>query len=57
MLAWVEIHDTSGDEHLGINRKASIHGADVFMICVATNDQTSLDHVPIWINEIKSVEQ
>ena len=57
MLIWVEIHDTSGDEHLGINRKIQYKDADVFMICIATNSQTSFDNVPIWINEIKEVEQ
>ena len=57
VLIWIEIHDTSGDEHLGCNRKVSIDGADLFMICIATNSQTSLDNVPIWLNEIKEVEQ
>ena len=33
----IEIHDTSGDEHLGINRKVQYAGADCFMICVACN--------------------
>ena len=31
----IEIHDTSGDEHLGVNRKVQYQGADVFMICVS----------------------
>ena len=33
----VELHDTSGDEHLGVNRKVQYAGADCFMICVAAN--------------------
>ena len=33
----VEIHDTSGDEHLGVNRKVQYKDADCFMICVAVN--------------------
>lgn len=33
----IEIHDTSGDEHLGVNRKVQYKDADVFMICVACN--------------------
>ena len=31
----VEIHDTSGDENLGANRKRQYLGANIFMICVA----------------------
>ena len=38
----VEIHDTSGDEHLNVNRTIKYGGADVFMICVAINNKTSL---------------
>ena len=37
----IEIHDTSGDEHLGVNRGIQYKGADVFMICVAVNNQVS----------------
>ena len=33
----IEIHDTSGDEHLGVNRATVYKGADVFMICCAAN--------------------
>ena len=33
----LELHDTSGDEHLGVNRKAQYEGADVFAICVSSN--------------------
>ena len=33
----VEIHDTSGDEHLGVSRKVQYQGSDGFMICVAAN--------------------
>jgi small GTP-binding protein len=33
----IEIHDTSGDEHLGVNRKIQYKGADAFVICCATN--------------------
>ena len=41
----VEIHDTSGDENLGANRSLEYRGADIFMICVACNDQDSLESV------------
>ena len=40
----IEIHDTSGDEHLGVNRKVQYKDADVFMICVAANNQESLEN-------------
>ena len=33
----LEIHDTSGDEHLGTNRQVQYQNADCFMICVACN--------------------
>ena len=51
----VEIHDTSGDDLFGINRTIKYRGADVFMICVAVNNQTSLQNVKKWKDEIKSV--
>ena len=53
----IEIHDTSGDSHLGINRKTQFRNADVFMICVAVNNQVSLNNVNKWRNEIKDVSQ
>ena len=31
----IELHDTSGDEHQGVDRKVQYQGADAFMICVA----------------------
>ena len=48
----VEIHDTSGDEHLGVNRKSTYLGADVFMICVAANNKASFTNIDKWRNEI-----
>ena len=51
----IEIHDTSGDEHLGVNRKTTYKGADVFMICVAANAPNSLKNVPKWKAEIAEV--
>ena len=53
----IEIHDTSGDEHLGVNRKVQYQGADGFMICVACNSKTSFASVDKWRNEITEVEQ
>ena len=38
----IEIHDTSGDAHLGVNRQTQYKGADVFMICVGANNLDSL---------------
>ena len=52
----LEIHDTSGDMELNANRKVQYAGADVFAICVAANDRNSLDSIPKWIAEIKTVE-
>ena len=52
----IEIHDTSGDEHLGVNRKVQYRGADCFMICVACNNQESLESVNRWKIEIQDIE-
>ena len=52
----LEIHDTSGDEHLGANRKMQYKGADVFMICVACNARKSFDNIETWRTEIQAVE-
>ena len=52
----IEIHDTSGDEHLGINRKVQYQGADVFMICVACNNPESLENVQRWKAEMQEIE-
>ena len=48
----IEIHDTSGDEHLGVNRQTTYKNADVFMICVAANNPDSLKNVQKWKAEI-----
>jgi small GTP-binding protein len=48
----IEIHDTSGDEHLGVNRKVQYKDADAFMICVAANNQESLESALRWRAEI-----
>ena len=53
----IEIHDTSGDEQLGVNRKTQYQGGDVFMICVAVNNQDPLTSVGRWKNEIKEEVQ
>ena len=52
----VEIHDTSGDDHLGVNRKVQYQDADCFMICVACNGRDSFDHIGKWKLEIMEVE-
>ena len=51
----LEIHDTSGDENLGINRQVSYNNADCFMVCVAVNNRTSLENVGKWQTEIRQV--
>ena len=52
----IEIHDTSADENLGINRKAQYKDADVFLILAASNDQESLESVAKWKAEIREIE-
>ena len=52
----IEIHDTSGDAQLGVNRATQYKGADVFMVCVGANNMTSLDNIGSWKNEINAVE-
>ena len=52
----IEIHDTSGDEHLGVNRKVQYQGADVFLICVVCTDKNNLDGVGKWKAEVQEVE-
>ena len=52
----VEIHDTSGDEHLGVNRKVQYQDADCFMICVACNVRESYESIGKWKAEIMEVE-
>ena len=51
----VEIHDTSGDDNLGINRQVQYSKTDIFMICVAANSQNSFKSVDKWAKEIRQV--
>ena len=52
----IEIHDTSGDDHIGSERKVVYSGADVFMICVAVDSLESYYNINKWFDEIQSVE-
>ena len=54
----IEIHDTSGDEHLGVNLKLQYKGADCFMICVAADKPRSLLHenISMWKAKIQEIE-
>ena len=52
----LEIHDTSGDENLGVNRKIQYQNADCFMICVASDKRDSFDNIPKWMAEIQLIE-
>ena len=52
----VEIHDTSGDDHLGVNRKVQYQCADVFMICISCAEKTNLDSIEKWMAEVQDVE-
>ena len=53
----IEIHDTSGDQHLGVNRATQYINADVFMICVAVNSPDSFENIARWKYEIQEVVQ
>ena len=48
----IEIHDTSGDEHLGINRATQYRNAECFMICVSANSRDAFYNVAKWKAEI-----
>ena len=52
----IEIHDTSGDQQLGVNRATQYKGADVFMICVAVNSRSSYENIANWKLEISNNE-
>ena len=45
----IELHDTSGDEHLGVNRKVQYQDADCFMICVACNALSSFESIELQL--------
>ena len=49
----LEIHDTSGDDSLGINRQVQYNRTDIFMICVAANSYDSFESVDKWAREIR----
>ena len=51
----LEIHDTSGDEHLGVNRQVSYNRTDCFMICAAVDKPEMLDNIANWKAEIRQV--
>ena len=48
----LEIHDTSGDENLKQNRKVVTAGADLVILCIATNSKSSFDNIVKWTNEV-----
>ena len=49
----LEIHDTSGDEELWRNREITYNSSDVFLVCVASNQRSSLEHVGKWVGEVR----
>ena len=53
----LEIHDTSGDQHLGVNRQVCYNRTDCFMLCVAINNRTSFENINKWRAEIRQVCQ
>ena len=52
----LEIHDTSGDEHIASNRKVVYKEADLFLLCCNAVHRSSLDNIPKWKAEIREVE-
>ena len=52
----VEIHDTSGDDLLGVNRKVQYQDTDCFMICVVCSMPESFDNIGKWKAEIKETQ-
>ena len=53
----LEIHDTSGDEHVASNRKVVYRDADLFILCCNSVQKSSVDNIPKWKAEIREVEQ
>ena len=51
----LEIHDTSGDEHLGTNRQISYNRTDCFMLCVSAVNRDSFESISKWQTEIRLV--
>ena len=51
----LEVHDTSGDPHLGVNRQVCYNRTDCFMLCVAVNARTSFENLIRWKTEIRQV--
>lgn len=49
----LEIHDTSGDENLVQSRQVQYTHTDIFIICVAVNNQNSCKNVKKWVTEIR----
>ena len=52
----LKIHDTGGDEHYSANDNVTYQGADVFMICVATDKITTFDNINAWRDRIMRIE-
>lgn len=53
----LEIHDTSGDEHVAQNRKVVYKDADLFLLCCNSVYQSTVDNISKWKAEIREVEQ
>ena len=51
----LEIHDTSGDHSLFINRQMTYTHSDVFIVCVSVNSRDSCENVSRWATEIRQV--
>ena len=51
----LEIVDTAGDPHLGVNRQEQYNHTDGFLLCVAVSSPTSLGTLDGWVQEIREV--
>ena len=49
----LEIHDTASDDNLNAERQMKYKGADIFAICVASNNRNSLNSINKWKTEIQ----
>jgi len=52
----LEIHDTSGDDNLGTNRKVVYKNADLFLLCCSVLDK-SIENCDKWKAEVREVEE
>ena len=52
----IEVHDTAGDDNLGVHRSLNYNGTDCFVICCSMENESQLETLQKWITEVKNVE-